>query len=463
VTCQIITTGSTDNCALAACSVATEAFDCSDVGTHSRVYNRVDVNGNFGSPCNAIISVEDNIPPIALCQDLTVQLDAGGNGSISSDDIDNGSNDACGIDNVSLNDADLIEFTCAHVGAHVITMAATDNNGNVSTCTSAVTVEDNEPPEANCEDITITLDDTGNYALSAGEIDNLFDDNCGIASSSVSPNSFTCSDLGDNTVTLAVSDVNGNTNSCTKQITVIPSIVLDAGADQTVIINTGPGPVPLPCVTLNASATGGAGGDIYSWSPAAGLSSTNTATTTACPTVTTVYTVTITDAAGCFETDDVTVTVVDINDPTLPTVQNNKNKVYVCHVETCTTLEVNANASCNSPNSLCYHLVHGDQLGQCTSCRSNGGDAVPSAELKAYPNPFSATTTIEFSDDKDGFLSLDLYDLNGVLVQNVYSGQVLAGTKYYFTVDVQNLAQQIYLIRATKDSGVYGLKLLHIK
>ncbi|QTN39577.1 hypothetical protein HZ996_10730 [Cryomorphaceae bacterium] len=47
------------------------------------------------------MTVEDNIDPTAICQDITIQLDASGNASISTSDIDNGSADNCGIDNIS--------------------------------------------------------------------------------------------------------------------------------------------------------------------------------------------------------------------------------------------------------------------------------------------------------------------------------------------------------------------------
>jgi hypothetical protein len=48
------------------------------------------------------VTVEDTIPPVAICQDITVQLDATGNASITGADIDNGSNDNCGIASLSV-------------------------------------------------------------------------------------------------------------------------------------------------------------------------------------------------------------------------------------------------------------------------------------------------------------------------------------------------------------------------
>jgi len=51
------------------------------------------------------------------------------------------------------------------------------------------------------------------------------------------------------------------------------------------------------------------GGTTYAWAPAVGLSSTTIANPVASPSVTTTYTVTVTDALGCVATDVITITV----------------------------------------------------------------------------------------------------------------------------------------------------------
>ncbi len=66
---------------------------------------------------------------------------------------------------------------------------------------------------------------------------------------------------------------------------------------------------------LNATVTGGvmpAGGYLYSWSPAAGLTATNISNPVATPASTTTYTVTVTDANGCIKTASVTVDVAPV-------------------------------------------------------------------------------------------------------------------------------------------------------
>ncbi|QTN38523.1 hypothetical protein HZ996_04960 [Cryomorphaceae bacterium] len=115
------------------------------------------MNGNV-STCTSTVTVEDNVAPVASCQDLTIQLDAGGAASITAQDVDNGSSDACGVASIAIDNS---SFGCANVGMNTVTLTVTDVNGNVSTCTSTVTVEDNVAPVASCQDLTIQLDAGG--------------------------------------------------------------------------------------------------------------------------------------------------------------------------------------------------------------------------------------------------------------------------------------------------------------
>jgi hypothetical protein len=92
-----------------------------------------------------------------------------------------------------------------------------------------------------------------------------------------------------------VSNSNGCTASGYVTITVNPTLVANAGSNQTICYGN--------CVTLNAS-----GGIAYAWSPSSMLSSTSIANPIACPTTTTTYTVTVSDGI-CTATDDITIYV----------------------------------------------------------------------------------------------------------------------------------------------------------
>ena len=58
------------------------------------------------------------------------------------------------------NDAEQTDFDCTDIGANYGDLTVTDNNGNVSTCTSTITVEDNMSPTAICQNLTVQLDAT---------------------------------------------------------------------------------------------------------------------------------------------------------------------------------------------------------------------------------------------------------------------------------------------------------------
>ncbi|MBX7240958.1 MAG: HYR domain-containing protein [Bacteroidia bacterium] len=208
--------GSTDNCGITGMSVSPNAFDCSNIGVNIVTLTASDANGNTAT-CNANVTVQDNTPPSMICQNLTVQLDNTGNVSITAAQVDNGSSDACGISGLSLTPTG---FTCANIGANTVTLTATDVNGNTASCSATVTVQDNVVPNALCQNLTVQLDNTGNASITAAQIDNGSNDNCGVAGISVSPNQFTCANLGNNTVTLTVTDVNGNTATCNATVTI---------------------------------------------------------------------------------------------------------------------------------------------------------------------------------------------------------------------------------------------------
>ena len=84
--------------------------------------------------------VPDVTPPTALCQDITVGIDQSGMVTVTGEDIDNGSSDACGIDDLEINGMASIDFDCTDLGDNVVTLTVTDLSGNTATCTATVTV-----------------------------------------------------------------------------------------------------------------------------------------------------------------------------------------------------------------------------------------------------------------------------------------------------------------------------------
>ena len=78
-------------------------------------------------------------------------------------------------------------------------------------------------PMAVARDFTVQLDAAGNAFITAEQVDASFADTCA-ESMSVSPSSFTCGDIGPNTVTLTVTDKNGNVSTADAIVTVEDNI-----------------------------------------------------------------------------------------------------------------------------------------------------------------------------------------------------------------------------------------------
>ncbi len=199
-------------------------FDCGSIGSNLIELTVTYTNGGTSS-CTANVVVEDATSPIVACRDITVQLDETGNITILEEDIDNGSTDTCGIVSLSVSPNN---FSCVDVGNNTVTLMATDINGNVSTCEANVLVENNSTPIAICQDITVQLNESGNANINAEEIDQGSTDPCGISSKNVTPTSFTCDDIGTNTVTLTVTNYNGESSSCDASVTIEDATVPNA-------------------------------------------------------------------------------------------------------------------------------------------------------------------------------------------------------------------------------------------
>ncbi|GEQ85765.1 hypothetical protein ULMS_12730 [Patiriisocius marinistellae] len=208
--------GSSDSCSTVSLTVDIDTFDCSNIGINPVVLTVTDNAGNTSS-CTAMVTVEDIIAPQAICQNITIQLDALGMAVITPAEIDGGSTDACGINNLAI---DITTFDCSNIGTNNVTLFVSDNNGNNSSCVSIVTVEDTLPPTAICQDITVQLDTMGIANIVAADVNNGSTDNCGVDTISIDINTFDCSNIGTNNVTLTVTDIFGNSSQCTAIVTV---------------------------------------------------------------------------------------------------------------------------------------------------------------------------------------------------------------------------------------------------
>ena len=204
-------------------------------------------------------------------------------------------------------------FDCSDLGSNTITITATDASGNVKTATKTVTVVDNTAPTITAPaSITLTLGSSGAVSLPLNTASTA--DNCsGAPSLTYSATSFSCADVGSNTITVTSVDASGNSSTATMTVIVqdntAPSLALSS-APVTLVLDAN-GSASLSTAQLVSSATDNCSSVTLNVSPSSfGCSDLGANTVT----------VTATDASGNTTTATASVTVADQTAPAIATV-----------------------------------------------------------------------------------------------------------------------------------------------
>ncbi|PHR73258.1 MAG: hypothetical protein COA67_03595 [Lutibacter sp.] len=135
-TATATTPTTTDNCGTIT-GTTSDPLTYSTQGAHIITWNFDDGNGNNINVTQTVF-INDNTDPIAVCQDITVQLDnTTGLISITPAQVDNGSTDNCGSITMTLSQS---TFDCTDIGTNAIILTVDDGNGNIETCISNVTI-----------------------------------------------------------------------------------------------------------------------------------------------------------------------------------------------------------------------------------------------------------------------------------------------------------------------------------
>ena len=339
-----VNNGSTDNCAIASYALDITRFDCSKMGLNTVTLTVMDVNGNAANN-TSIVTVQDNLAPTVVTQNIIVQLDAGGAATITPSQINNGSTDNCLIATYVL---DKSSFACSDVGVNTVTLTVTDVNSNSASKTATVTIQDNLLPTVATQNITVQLGASGVATITPSQINNGSTDNCSIATSGLDKNSFDCSDVGANTVTLTVTDVNGNSASATAVVTVVDNSAPVVTYNDNITVASD----ATSCgalVTVSASAT-----DNCTVGSPTGVRSDGLALNAAYPVGTTTITWNVTDDNGNAAAE-VTQTVV-VTDNTKPAITTNGDQSVNNDAGSCgalVTISASATDNCTvgSPTS----------------------------------------------------------------------------------------------------------------
>lgn len=176
----------------------------------------------------------DLTPPTVIVRDITTQLNESGISSITATQVDNGSNDAFGIKSLVL---DKTTFNCSNVGSNTVTLTVTDVNGNVSTATAIVTVQDKIAPALTVPANIIKLNDAGvcGAVLNIGQA--TASDNCSVAT--ITNNAPAFFPVGITTVTWTTVDVNGNTTTSTQMVEITNNAPIISGVNVSPLVKLG--------------------------------------------------------------------------------------------------------------------------------------------------------------------------------------------------------------------------------
>ncbi len=215
--------GSSDVLSIDARSISMSSFNCSDAGQNT-VTLTVASPSRATSSCTADVEIAST--PVAICMDITVELDGSGNASIVASDIDDGSSDPCGPVTLS---ASHTTFDCGHIGDNTVMLTVTNGNNGMATCTANVEVQDKIDPTINCPTGTLRRNtDPGacTHTVVGSDLDpSPIDDNCTVASITNDFNNMSSLGgeilpKGKTTVTWTVTDQSGNSTTCTYMIRV---------------------------------------------------------------------------------------------------------------------------------------------------------------------------------------------------------------------------------------------------
>ncbi|RMD76544.1 MAG: HYR domain-containing protein, partial [Bacteroidetes bacterium] len=176
-----------------------------------------------------LIWVFDTVPPVLNCpQQVEVGIDV--NDCADYAQLPPVTADDCSQEVVIENDSPWADSDGADAsgtypkGTHTVTFTAWDGCGNSSTCTMTVVVRDALPPSPVCNNgVSVTIQPNGLVTITPDMVEGGSSDNCTPADQlilQVSPNTFTCQDIGTRTVTLSVTDQAGNTAFCQTQVVI---------------------------------------------------------------------------------------------------------------------------------------------------------------------------------------------------------------------------------------------------
>ena len=452
-------------------SLDKSTFDCSNIGNNQVTLTVTSSNGSASVSDVGTVTIKDTTAPNAITKNISIDLDSSGNATINANMINDGSNDACGIKSLQL---DKTSFSCSDVGVNEVILTVTDSNNNVAEAKANVTVKDTTDPTVLTKSATVTLAN-GTASISTFDVNAGSFDNCSFTLS-LNNDTFTCDDIGENTVTLTATDASGNTSSNTAIVNVVgdvPTISIDdfnavqTQKKNTIFLGFGPSNINL------TTAVSGGTGFTYEWTASSGEKVSNEANPNINPTISTTYNVTVTNSNGCSASTSIYVCVIDAR--AFDKKGRYKGKVLVCHHTNGKKGTKHVQISINS-SAVMTHLTqhgvgtsHADSLGACnatcvdsTSNRgfTNTTEDIYSLEdnLTVYPNPSKGVFDVKLTKVT---LKTDiiLLDISGKIIDRKVISKENSSNNIV-TIGNYNLSSGLYLLRIVNQDESVTKKLI---
>lgn len=209
----------TDNCSVSNTSFSIEEFDCSNLGATQMTIVAQDMHGNM-TEISGQVQVVDTIKPTFNTTTIQLDIEEDGNAYLTQAKLMPFAWDACGIAEVAIQKS---TWTCDESGG-TTQIVVFDMNGNAIQRTLEVTLEDHVAPEVSAHDIEVQLDENGMHDLTLDMLNYTATDNCQLESVFLSRSRITCEDHGAVQVTITGIDAVGNIGSSTFNVTVIDEI-----------------------------------------------------------------------------------------------------------------------------------------------------------------------------------------------------------------------------------------------
>ena len=427
--------GSSVSCGTPLLSLSQTEFDCTHIGENTVTLTVEDENGNTQT-CTNTVTVVDNLPPVASCANIEVYLDENGLATITPEHVGGNSIDNCVILSIELNTD---TFSENDFGLHEVIVTVTDLSGNLSTCIANVTVL---PYDATCQANGGSLNAPSDVSFCVGT-GTPVGINISITGATGSLQRWALINATGNIIETRTNNSLFNLDNKTPGNYTIGYMRYESDVNLAGLTNISQINNLQGCFSLASNPI-----QIFLRPQPFGGVISPTTTTSICANqgpLTRVQ-VNLTGAVGEF-------TRFGILDP------DDNNRI----VGSSAIPNINFNGL-SSGNYLIVHLSYqaGVNLSQVqfpsdlTGCYDVSNvipvdvlDCFGRATLTSQPNPTSAQSYVTFTNPVEAQTTLEVFDLNGRMITQLFNSHSAPGQEYRFEFDASQLPNGVYVYRLT--------------